>query len=498
MDEAHKATDEALEALEARIAEIYATAETELREKIDAYFAQFAERDKAQQNLLKAGKITEQEYLQWRLAQIGRGKRFEALADEVAYRMTNANEVATAYVNDQTPNIFSLNYNHTAYTIEQVHGNVGFTLMNEDAVRRLIVEEPDLLPKRRVDAPVDHAWNRKRFIAEITSGIIQGESIKKLADRVESLSDASRAGAVRNARTAVTYAQNLGSQKCAERAAKMGIRTKKRWNALRDLKVRDTHARLDGQIVNYDEPFEIDGQKIMFPGDKSARPDLVWGCRCRREIIVGENLEAEPHMMRIKNPVTGKYEVVEKKSYVEWEKDVRVRDPNGFDIAKRKANNEHSDRQLYDKYKAELGKNAPKTFEAFQELKYNSGDWEMFKDYAKAIRTEELTTLANFKLYKKTSMKIDNMLVGIETADGIVVTSKSKHFIARTIGSVKQKRSGVDIETSLIALRQPDEIIELTNSRKYILNGKCIVSVNPNTGKLIQVNPYSGKKGKSK
>lgn len=318
MDEAHKATDKALEALEARIAEVYATAEAELREKIDVYFAQFTERDKQQRELLDAGEITEQEYLQWRLAQIGRGRRFEALADDVAYRMTNANEVATAYVNDETPNIFSLNYNYTAYTIEQVHGNVGFTLMNEDAVRRLIVEEPDLLPKRRVDAPVDHAWNRKRFIAEITSGIIQGESIKKLADRVENLSDASRAGAVRNARTAVTGAQNAGRQENYRRAAEMGIQVRKRWIATKDLRTRHTHALLDGQTVPFDEPFEIDGSKLMFPGDPSGKPALVWNCRCTMRTVEKEGIEAEPRMMRVRNPVTGRNELVQEMTYDEW------------------------------------------------------------------------------------------------------------------------------------------------------------------------------------
>ena len=39
---------------------------------------------------LDAGEITEQQYKQWRLAQIGRGKRFEALRDKVAERYTDA------------------------------------------------------------------------------------------------------------------------------------------------------------------------------------------------------------------------------------------------------------------------------------------------------------------------------------------------------------------------------------------------------------------------
>ena len=77
---------------------------------------------------------------------MGRGKRFEALRDKVAERYTNANEVAISYINDKTPGIYSLNRNYAAYTIEQVSGNVGFDLWDEQTVKRLIVEQPNLMP----------------------------------------------------------------------------------------------------------------------------------------------------------------------------------------------------------------------------------------------------------------------------------------------------------------------------------------------------------------
>lgn len=95
---------------------------------------------------MDAGDITEEQYKQWRLAQIGRGKRFESLRDKVAERMTNANAAAVAYVNDATPGIYSLNRNFAAYTIEQVTGDVGFDLWDEQTVKRLIAEQPELMP----------------------------------------------------------------------------------------------------------------------------------------------------------------------------------------------------------------------------------------------------------------------------------------------------------------------------------------------------------------
>lgn len=302
MDKGHIETEKVLVALEKRIKKLYGDASKDLKKEADEYFAQFVKRDKEQKKLVDAGKITDEEYKQWRLAQIGRGKRFLALCDKLAERMTDANKVAVSYVNDATPGIYSLNYNYSAYEIEQVAGMTDFTLLDEQTVRRMMVEDPDLLPKRRVDAPKDLKWNRTKFQAEITSGILLGESIKKIADRVENLSDANRSGAIRNARTAVTGAQNAGRQESYNRAKEMDLPLRKRWVATKDFRTRHAHAMLDGQTVDLDAPFKVDGHKIMHPGDNTAPGYLVWNCRCTMRTVEKEGIEAEPRQMRVRNP----------------------------------------------------------------------------------------------------------------------------------------------------------------------------------------------------
>lgn len=317
-DLGNKWTEEELAALERKIKKIFKGASKDLQKKADEYFSKLATRDKQQQDLLKAGKITEEQYKQWRLAQIGRGDRFIALRDACAERMTEANKVAVAYVNDITPSIMSLNYNYSAYTIEQVSGDVGFTLWDEQTVKRLVKDDPTLLPKRRVNAPKDLKWNKKRFTAEITAGILLGEPIGTIANRVQNLSDANRSGAIRNARTAVTGAQNAGRQASYDRAKEMGLQLRKRWIATKDNRTRHAHAMLDGQTVPLDKPFKIDGADLMFPGDPTGRADLVWNCRCTMRTVEKEGIEAEPRQMRVRNPETGRNELVSEMTYAEW------------------------------------------------------------------------------------------------------------------------------------------------------------------------------------
>lgn len=335
MDRAHRWTDEELEKLERRIAKVYREARDSLDETVKAYFESFRKRDEEMKKLIgtiQNGKEwTEQDYLQWRLNQIGRGKRFQALRDKIAKRMTKANEVATAYFNDATPGIYSLNRNYAAYTIEKVAGNVGFDLWDEQTVRRLIVEQPNLMPyypkKKALKRGIDLKWGKKQITKSITSGLLQGKSVGKIATDLQiRISEMNRASAVRVARTAITSAENGGRMDSYVAAAKMGIKVRKRWIATKDNRTRHSHAILDGKTVDYDKPFVSDmGSEMMFPGDpQGAKPGDLYNCRCSMRTVEKEGIEAEPRQMRVKGP-DGRYVLVNEMTYSEWEEWVKSR-----------------------------------------------------------------------------------------------------------------------------------------------------------------------------
>lgn len=56
----------------------------------------------------------------------------------------------------------------------------------------------------------------------------------------------------------------------------------KRWSAIIDKRTRDHHKDYDGTIVPIEQPFEIMGERLMFPRDVSmgASSDNVTNCRC--------------------------------------------------------------------------------------------------------------------------------------------------------------------------------------------------------------------------
>lgn len=321
-DEGHKLTDKELAKLERRIAKLYKEAADELTDTVKAYFEQFEKRDAAMKEKLDAGEITEQQYKQWRLAQIGRGKRFEALRDKVAERYTDANATAVAYVNDATPGIYTLNRNYAAYKIEQVSDKADFTLWDEQTVKRLIVEQPDLMPyyppKRALQRGIDLKYGKQQITASVTSSILQGKSIPKIANDLQSrMQDMSRASAIRTARTAVTGAQNAGRLDTYRAAQDMGIKLKKQWLATLDNRTRHAHAMLDGQTVDVDKPFKVDGYELMYPGDSSAPGYLVYNCRCT-QIAEVDGEDTSSGGRRAIDPETGESVLVEDMTYAEW------------------------------------------------------------------------------------------------------------------------------------------------------------------------------------
>lgn len=158
--------------------------------------------------------------------------------------------------------------------------------------------------------------------------------------------------------------------------------------------------------------------------------------------------------------------------------------------------NKSSDRNQYSKYKEILGKDAPKSFTDFRELKYNdSNEWNLVKDYVKSRSNNMISIFTPYSQYKEYKNIIDTDIIGLTTSNGIKIKGQSKHFIERVFGTSKdpntgRARDGVAINdikdailNGVVRTRKTDP-----NSIKLVTD-RCMVSINPNTGVLIQTNP---------
>lgn len=54
----------------------------------------------------------------------------------------------------------------------------------------------------------------------------------------------------------------------------------KEWLATNDDRTRPEHVEADGQVVPLDQPFDVDGIELLYPGDPDGPDELVINCRC--------------------------------------------------------------------------------------------------------------------------------------------------------------------------------------------------------------------------
>ena len=288
VDKAHLATDELLDKMERRLRAIYTRASREIGEAWEAYLreagTEIADLQKQYQEAKKANDTELARQLGKSLQKAKRertltDKRYRELTRQTAEQLAHVNETATAYINKNLPEVYAINYNATGEAFDGI-GGYSFTLTDADTVRNLVEADRSFLPMRDLDFSRDVAWNIEKMNAEVLQGILQGESMDKIADRLAQVIGMNLRSAISAARTMVTSAENKGRQDGFERAAAMGIILEREWIATSDGRTRDWHRELDGVTVGVDEPFENAIGKIMYPGDPSANGANVWNCRC--------------------------------------------------------------------------------------------------------------------------------------------------------------------------------------------------------------------------
>ena len=294
VDKAHLATDELLDKMERRLRAIYTRASSEIGEAWEAYLreagTEIADLQRQYQEAKAANDAELTRQLGKRLQKAKRertlmDKRYRELTQQTAEQLAHVNETATAYINKNLPEVYAINYNATGEAFDGI-GGYSFTLTDADTVRNLVEADRSFLPMRNLDFSRDVAWNIGKMNAEVLQGILQGESMDKIADRLAQVIGMNSRSAISAARTMVTSAENKGRQDGFERAAALGIILEREWIATSDGRTRDWHRELDGVTAAVDEPFENAIGKIMYPGDPSADGANVWNCRCTIAAVV--------------------------------------------------------------------------------------------------------------------------------------------------------------------------------------------------------------------
>lgn len=311
MDYGHRYADKKISAVDRELKKTYRTAQKEMKTKLADFNKRFEKKNRELKKKLADGEITDDEYKSWLTGQVFVRSRWEEQIRMINSVLLDHNRQALNIVNTSRFDVFAENYNYNAFLAER--GIVGtFNLYNAEAVARLIVDDPQILPEWNIDKAKDYKWNRQKVNNAIRQGIIQGKTVEEItADLTEGLASKNESRMRLFARTAITEAENAGRQQQMNDAAAMGIEVKKRWLATHDGRTRDAHRGLDGDTVPFDQPFHSMLGDIMHPGDPTAAPANVYNCRCTMRTIYPKYDMSTPR---------GEGVTVDGQSYDEWKK----------------------------------------------------------------------------------------------------------------------------------------------------------------------------------
>lgn len=193
-----------------------------------------------------------------------------------ALEMLHAKEYETIseYLNESYTNAFV----GSVYTMHEQDMPV-IVPINQSAAAKAVTIDSKLKSDLYTSLGVDVNELKKTIAAEITRGIASGMLYSDMMRNIASAAKLPLSRARTIVRTEAGRVQEQATFDAAKGAKAVGADVVKQWSAILDGKTRDNHRRLDGQIREVEEPFEIDGHKAMHPHDFGIASEDI-NCRC--------------------------------------------------------------------------------------------------------------------------------------------------------------------------------------------------------------------------
>lgn len=371
MDDGRREVDKLLQQMEREIQNIYKQAYQETWQKAQDYMQQFRQEDIDKRKWVQSGKWTKQQYQDWRRSKLLTGKRWYDMSTVLAKDFTHSNEIACSVINGHLPDVYAIGANYSLYQASVIDGlgmdfmvKGSFVLYNRNAVEYMLRVTPDLIPQAKIDIPKSTLWNNQKINSVMIQGILQGDSIDGIADRLQTVSNMNRSTAIRNARTLTTSAENGGRYyrdmelRNSDAIKEYGIEYEKEWISTLDDRTRDSHRIVDGEIVDDDKEF---GNGLLYPGDPAGEPEEIYNCRC----TYNRKMKKIKYPERIKD---GKGKLGDM-PYKDWKK-----------LAP-------TDEKQYREYRDLLGSQAPQSVDDFLKIKYSDKpEWDKLKKQARQER----------------------------------------------------------------------------------------------------------------
>ena len=285
-----------------------------------------------------------------------------------------------------------------------------------------------ILNDRAINEAVNAKWSGKHFsksiwdntdkLAEesqklVVKALMSGEALNKTADKLADKFQVSKFQATTLVRTETAHIHNEADFQAYK---DVGIKRYK-YLATLDYATCGTCQPLDGMVFDVSQRQEGLNAPVMHPR-----------CRCTT------TPDVDYTNRRARDPITGKSSVIDGSvTYEQWVANMTPQQKSALELAKHKNSRRAADKVQYVQYRHALGyKTIPRSFDKFQDLKYNDVErWRFIKlDYKRQNELKEHPELAlpNAKKATADEKKFTEYLFGGTNKAGL---AKGKAFESR-------------------------------------------------------------------
>ena len=246
------------------------------------------------------------------MAEMSKFNRLKSMHDNILKQMGPRFASNGRTVERMSEAIFTETYYREGWAISQdVKADINWGLLHPEVVKAA-VQNPisgltlhglTLEERRRTLLGINRA---------VTQGLVQDDSYPKMMRRVKGFLEGDAKRAMTVVRTEGQRAMVEGQIAAGEEAERLGVETRKVWDATLDGATRPEHGALDGQPANADGLFDTAVGLVRGPLS-SGDPSFDINCRCR---VSYEVVGYEPTSRRIRDEG-----VVPYKTYRQWAQD---------------------------------------------------------------------------------------------------------------------------------------------------------------------------------
>lgn len=249
---------------------------------------------------------------------LNRRKQLESVYDGLADGLASAGASAHRLMNAELAQSAAISYNIAAWQIDNMTGVRVARFLGHDFATLALSGVTSFHGKYDLAAwqgVSDRAKVRATIKRAVSRGLLTGEHPEKIARRIEGLFTGDEplsphARAVRIARTETNRVMNEATLETLRAANAAGVKVKHRWEATLDGDTRDSHRKVDGEVVEVGELFS---NGLRRPGDGGPADSI--NCRCTLTPVV-EGFTPNAPMRR--DNETG--ELIPYMTYKEWAK----------------------------------------------------------------------------------------------------------------------------------------------------------------------------------